>query len=260
MINDIKTVINKIRQCKPLVLNLTNHVTMNFMANALLALGAAPIMSECDDELEELISISAAINLNIGTLDDQFIKRCEKAVKFAKKYHKPVILDPVGAGATAIRTKTAINLMHDVDIVRGNASEIIALDALKSKSLGVEAGNTTDEAICSAYKISRYYDVIVIVSGQCDLVTNGKIDKSINFGSRLMSLVTGMGCVLTAVIAAFRSVRSNSFEASVLATSYFGLCGNLSEQKASAPGSFKACFIDELHMANFGAMERIYDQ
>jgi len=221
------------------------------MANSLLAVGAAPIMTESDEELEELISIASSININIGTLNKIFIERCRKALAFAKRYQKPVVLDPVGSGATFIRTKTARDFMKDVDIVRGNASEIISLkDEEEGKTLGVESVHSTVEAKDIATKFSNKYGFTVVVSGPIDFITDGKRETEISFGSPLMSRVTGMGCTLTAIIAAFRGVLNDSFESARLATSYFGLCGQLVERKAKAPGTFRAAFIDALHEAD----------
>lgn len=236
-----------IKTNKPIILCLTNVVTMDFMANSLLALGAAPIMS-CDDrELEELISISNSVNINIGTLDAAFITRCQKAAEIAKRHHKPVILDPVGAGASLIRTQSARELMPFADIIRGNASEIMALLDTTIESAGVESTRSTFMAKESANTLACKLKNTIAVSGQEDYITDGSRHESLHFGSPIMPLITGMGCTLTAVIAAFRAVVSDSFEAAHLATAYFGLCGNDAEQKTTSPGAFRTAFIDALY-------------
>ena len=237
----LKESLKKLRETKPLVLCLTNYVTMDFMANSLLALGAAPIMS-CDDrELEELIQMSHAININMGTLNAEFIDRCKKVTG------KPVILDPVGAGASFIRTKSARELMVSADIIRGNASEIMALLENENKTLGVESMHQVNDAKISANKLAEMLKCTVVVSGEEDFITDGIQLKSLMFGSPVMPLVTGMGCALTAVIAAFRAVIPNSFEAASLATAYFGMCGSAVHEKINKPGSFRTAFIDELY-------------
>ena len=219
---------------------------MDFMANSLLALGAAPIMS-CDfRELEELITIAHAVNLNIGTLDPAFISRCKAAAESARHQHKPVVLDPVGAGASLIRTQSARELMPFANIIRGNASEIMALLDLNIDSAGVESTKTTPMAKQSADILARELHNTMIVSGEEDYISNGLQQASFNFGSPLMPLVTGMGCTLTAVVAAFHAVIPDSFEAARLSTAYFGLCRHLAEQKATAPGAFRTAFIDAL--------------
>lgn len=250
MNNEIENTLAELRIKKPLVLNLTNYVTMDFMANVLLALGAAPIMSVCDEEIEELVKISSSININIGTLDNAFINRCRNAIVLAKRYEKPIVLDPVGSGATSIRTATAREFMKHADIIRGNASEIISL-VDKSETLGVESVNTTNQAKSSALEIARKYNCTVVVSGEVDYITDGNREAEVNYGSPVMPLITGMGCALTAVIAAFRGISDDSFEMARIATTYYGVCGNSTEVKAKHPGQFRTTFIDNLYAANF---------
>ena len=257
MLHDLETTIKQLRQLKPLVLCLTNHVTMDFMANCLLSLGAAPIMSQDARELEELVRISHVVNLNIGTLDREFIERTNTTALLAQKYKKPIILDPVGAGASHIRTAASRSLIEHADIVRGNASEIMALLDNAHKTLGVESTHMVSDAAKSAAILARNHQCIVVVSGERDIVTDGLREESLCFGSALMPLVTGMGCTLTAVIAAFRAVIPNSFKAAQLATAYFSLCGSLVARKTDKPGSFRTLFIDELYSADFIAMRDI---
>lgn len=257
MLYELEKTLLQLRELKPLILCLTNHVTMDFMANSLLSLGAAPIMSEEERELEELIHICQAININIGTLDEAFIRRTELTIRFAKQAHKPIVLDPVGAGATKIRTTTARLLLESADIIRGNASEIMALDDLSAQTLGVESTRPVSHATESAIRLAKQYQCTVVVSGEIDFVTDGEQNIHLAYGSRLMPLVTGMGCTLTAVIAAFRATTPLAFKAAHLATAYFGLCGALAEQKSSYPGSFRTSFIDELYRANITDMREM---
>ncbi len=260
MIEDIESALISLRNVKPLVLNLTNYVTMDFMANSLLAIGAAPIMSVCNEELEELIHLACCININIGTLDTAFIERCKLATILAQQYHKPIILDPVGAGASEIRTKIARQLMTRASIVKGNASEILALSTTDNKTLGVESRNTTQEAKESARSLSKAYGFTTVVSGPIDFITDGTREAEIPYGSSLMPLVTGMGCTLSAIISAFRGVITNNFEASLLATQYFNLCGELAAKSAKNPSSFCTHFIDNLYAADFKKLREIYNE
>lgn len=247
MIERLKPILLKIKQEKPLILCLTNYVTMDFVANSLLALGAAPIMSECDDEIEELVSMSSAVCINIGTLENNFIKRCKLVSKIAKRDNKPLILDPVGAGASVIRTKTAKELLKNTNIVRGNASEIMSLAGQNSQTLGVESVNSTSQAKENATFLAKKFGCVVVVSGKEDFITDGKNNKMIQYGSPMMPLITGMGCSLTATIAAFNAILPNAFEASKLATEYFGLCGSLVQSKINSPSTFRTKFIDNLY-------------
>ena len=257
MIDQIELNIKNLREKRPLVLNLTNNVTMDFIANVLLAIGSAPIITQCDDELEELIIMASSISINIGTLDKAFILRCNKALALAKKYNKPVILDPVGAGASAIRTKTAKTYIKHTNIIKGNASEIIALDK-NSRTLGVESIHSTDQAKDIASLLASQYNCVVIVSGPKDFITDGKREVEISFGSPLMQFVTGMGCSLAAAVSAFRSVIDDPFESAKIATTYFGICGQLAAINHNSPSSFKTDFLDQLYKADFVKMRQIY--
>lgn len=259
MLDEIEKTIVKLRQTKPLILCLTNHVTMDFMANSLLSLGAAPIMTEDARELEELVQICHAVNLNIGTLDKEFIERAHTVARLTQQYKKPLILDPVGAGATHIRTTSSQALMTTADIIRGNASEIMALTSNINKTLGVEATHQVSDAVHSATMLAREHRCTVVVSGEVDFLTNGQKESRLSFGSSLMPLVTGMGCTLTAVIAAFRAVLSDAYNAAYLATAYYSLCASVAAQKTNKPGTFRTFFIDELYTANVVAMRKFTD-
>jgi len=247
MLHKIKPVLIKLRQTKPLILCLTNNVTMDFMANCLLALGAAPIMSNDQREFDELVQLSASININIGTLDKQFISNAKILAKLAQKYCKPIAFDPVGAGASLLRTKTAHELMPFANIIRGNASEILALAEMAEKTFGVEAAHAVNDAKNSALTLAAKYKCTIAVSGPEDFITNGQQQETLSYGSPIMSKITGMGCALTAIIAAFIAVEQDFFEATKLAIGYFGLCGNLAEHKTNKPGSFRVTFIDALN-------------
>ncbi|WP_168464599.1 hydroxyethylthiazole kinase [Wolbachia endosymbiont of Ctenocephalides felis wCfeT] len=257
MLEQIKFYIEKIRKSKPLILNLTNYVTMDFVANALLAIGAAPIMSEETNELSELISCAHSININVGTLNSSFLERTECALAAAKTLKKIIVLDPVGCGATKIRTKASQKFIQYANVVRGNASEIISLDNNnQGKTLGVESQDATLEAEKNAVSLAERYNVTVITSGAADIVVKKGSIKYLPFGSPIMQYITGMGCVLSAVTAAFCSVETDLFQASLLSTAFYGLCGEQAEQKASCPGSFKVAFLDALYSPNFEFMRK----
>lgn len=247
-----------LRKLKPLVLNLTNVVTMDFMANAQLALGASPLMSLADEELDELISIASALHINIGTLNTAFIKRCHQAVQYAKKYQKPIVLDPVGAGASKLRTNTALALLPYCNVVRGNASEILALANLAHATKGVDSTHATHDALETAKQLAKSHRNTIIISGETDYVTNGTDTVSLPYGSALMPYVVGMGCTLTAVIAAFVATQANAFQAAISATLYFGLCGTHTATQCDAPGSFHTHFLDNLYRADFNAFRGYY--
>ena len=257
MFHDLEKALIQLRLTKPLILCLTNQVTMDFMANCLLSLGAAPIMTQDVREMEELIQICHAININIGTLDADFIQRANIATQLAIKYNKPIILDPVGAGASHVRTTASRSLMRSANIIRGNASEVMALLGNINKTLGVESTHLVSDAAHIALLLAKDHQCTVVVSGEQDFVTDGHKQERLAFGSSLMPLVTGMGCALTAVIAAFNAVVHDSYDAARIATAYFSLCGSLTAQKTDTPGSFRTLFIDELFKADFMAMRSV---
>lgn len=257
MIKKIKTNLELIKQTKPLILCLVNHVTINAVANCLLSIGSAPIMSESIEEIEELIQISHAVYINIGTLTSEFMDRAKFACIIAKQYNKPVILDPVGAGASKIRTESAKKLLPFVDIIRGNASEILAIFGTCQKTMGVESIHKVSDATEPARQIAKNYNIIVMISGANDFVTDGINEIGFSFGSNLMPLVTGMGCRVTAVIAAFRAINLNRYEATCLAGMFFSLTGQIVETSTKSPASFELLFTDNLYQPNWDKMREL---
>jgi hydroxyethylthiazole kinase len=247
MIAEAMQAARQLRQINPLVLNLTNLVTMDFMANALLALGAAPIMSMEIEELSELIALASSVNINIGTLDDDFAKLSLEAAKLCKKLSKPLVLDPVGAGASIARTKLARSILPYTNIVRGNASEIMALAGYNAKTKGFDSTCKSMEAKVAAQELAHEYNITVIVSGEIDLVVTNEAYAELAVGTPLMKLVTGMGCVLSAAVAAFRAVIADDFTASQLATYYYGCCGEKAAALTDKPGAFRQEFINALY-------------
>lgn len=247
LLSHIKSSLLHITQTKPLILCLTNYVTMDFVANGLLALGAAPLMSESIEELEELINISQALYLNIGTLNDVFMARAVLAAQIASALHKPIILDPVGSGASKLRTTAALTLFPFANVIRGNASEIISLNLTQSTSKGVETVHPVAHAISTANELALKHNKVIVISGPDDFVTDGAQQQSLSFGSPLMPRITGMGCTLTAVLSAFVASNQNHFQAALQATAFFSLCGQLAEQQSKGPGSFKPAFINNLY-------------
>ena len=172
MFEKIKTTVTKIKKINPLILNLTNYVTMDFVANGLLCLGASPIISQASPEIEDLLQIASALVINLGTLDDKFISLCEHACYIANQLKKPIILDPVGAGATRYRTDTCLNLIsnYDIAIIRGNASEIMSLSDQQTKTKGVDSITSGELAIESAHRLSMKYGIATVISGKTDII------------------------------------------------------------------------------------------
>ena len=239
----------KLKSASPLILNLTNAVTMDFIANGLLCLGASPIMSESIEEIEDLLNISQALVINLGTLNQAFIQRVEHACEIASKLNTPIILDPVGAGATAYRTQTASNLLtqYPIALVRGNGSEIMALAGESVQTKGVDSLAESLDAEKSAQVLSNQYQCVVLVSGATDVIVSGHQMAHISGGSDIMPKVVGTGCLFTAVTAAFCAVMPDDlYQAAKAAATYYGECGAFAAQQTKGPGHFKMHFLDAL--------------
>ena len=241
--------LEKIRETKPLVHNVTNYVVMNFTANVLLAAGASPVMAHAENEVEEMVSYAKALVLNIGTLDDAWIASMLKAGKRASALGVPIILDPVGAGATRLRTDAAKRILAEtkVALVRGNASEILALGGGAANTKGVDAADSVEAAAERAGALARELAVPVAVTGPVDYVTDGKRILRVANGHPLMGCVTGTGCGATAIIGAFAGVDADPVSAAATALAYYGLAGEYAADGAAGPGSFAVRFLDALH-------------
>jgi len=246
--SNVAEILATLRIRQPLVHNITNYVVMNFTANALLALGASPIMAHAVEEVEELVDISGALVINIGTLSKPWIEAMFKAGVHARSRHVPVVLDPVGAGASRLRTDTARELLRRVrpTIVRGNASEILALGGGVGGAHGVDTQHTVAQARQAAVTLARTYGMTVAVTGPEDYVTDGRREARVRNGHARMARVTGTGCAATAVTGAFVAVAPDCFQAAVAALVVFGLAGEWAAQHAQYAGSYGIALLDGL--------------
>jgi len=240
----------KVRQNSPLVHNITNYVVMNYTANALLSAGASPVMAHSIDEVADMAGIAGSLVLNIGTLEDAWIGSMIKAGQAANANRTPVILDPVGAGATVLRTNAAKDILNKVKVtvVRGNASEILALGDQAAATKGVDATHGVERAVETARNMADQLGCIVAITGPEDLVTDGEQAFKIQNGHVLMGRVTGTGCTATAIMGAFlATATSDPLNASAAALAYWGLCGQVAAQTATAPGSYMIALLDALY-------------
>lgn len=240
--------LKRLREKRPLIHNITNYVVMNYTANALLACGASPVMAHAKEEVEEMVSFAGALVLNIGTLTPTWVDSMLEAGKRANELNVPIILDPVGSGATKLRTDSAKRLINDlkIKVVRGNASEVLSLAHEGSKTKGVDSIHSVDEASVAASVLARELSTTLAITGEVDLITDGERVNRVSNGHELMGYVTGTGCTATALIGAFLSVDDDSVEAATTALAYFGLAGEKGAVKAQAPGSFQMSLLDAL--------------
>ncbi|MFC1835206.1 hydroxyethylthiazole kinase [Thermodesulfobacteriota bacterium] len=244
-----KQTLERVHVGKPLVHSITNYVVMNSTANVLLAMGASPIMAHAPEEVEELVKISNCLVINIGTLSRHWIDSMILAVKAAEANGKPYVLDPVGAGATKLRTDTAQSLIREAkpSVIRGNASEILALSPNGGVTRGVDSVHTVEQAIDAAREIALSLGTVIAVTGEKDLVTDGNVTLVVSGGHPLMSCVTGTGCAATVVIGAFVACEQDPVMAAATALAFFGLAAEKAARSADAPGSFWCAVLDSLY-------------
>lgn len=237
-----------VREKKPLVHNITNYVVMNTTANALLAMGASPVMAHAAGEVEEMVAIAGALVLNIGTLDDQWVAAMVRAAAKAGSLNKPIVLDPVGAGATTLRTEAARSLIAEAtpSVIRGNASEVLALGRGAAGTKGVDAVHKVAEAQEAACAIADHLGTVLAITGPVDLVTDGKRIVWVENGHAMMGMVTGTGCTATALVGAFLAVDDDPLRAAATALAFYGLAGEVASASAAAPGSYAVSLIDAL--------------
>lgn len=245
-----------IRARAPLVHNITNYVVMNTTANALLAIGASPVMAHAVEEVEEMVGIASAVGgalvINIGTLSERWIAAMEKAMRAARGKRLPIVLDPVGVGATRYRTETARALIAAAapSIIRGNASEIMALADVDARTKGVDSAHGTEAAREAASELARKHGAVVVVSGATDLITDGSKEAACPYGHPMMTKVTGLGCTATALIGAFTAVNQDAHSAAAHAMAVMGICGERAANRSSGPGSMQLHFLDALYELN----------
>lgn len=243
------SLLTHIRAQTPLIHNITNYVVMNSTANALLALGASPVMAHAVEEVADMVRLARALVINIGTLSAPWVDAMAVAARVAAGHGIPIVLDPVGCGATAYRTRTALSLIDAAHpaVIRGNASEIRALARSSGGTKGVDSRHAPEEVLDDAVTLARSLGCVVSVSGPTDIVVAGDRVARIHNGAPLMTRVTGMGCTASAVTGAFLAVAEDAFEAAVQAMVAMGVAGELAATGAAGPGSFQVRFLDALH-------------
>ncbi len=241
--------VQQIRKKAPLVHNITNYVVMNTTANALLAIGASPVMAHAIEEVEEMVGIANALVVNIGTLSQPWIDSMLKAVRAAKKKGIPIVLDPVGVGATKFRTETAHRLLLEAapTIIRGNASEVRALFLSEGSTKGVDSTHASDAALEPARMLSIKYGCTVSISGAVDIIVHGDNLLRIYNGHPMMPKVTGLGCTASALTGAFAAVNTNPLLAAAHAMAVMGIAGEIAADQSKGPGSIQMHFIDALY-------------
>jgi len=238
-----------IRESAPLIHNITNIVVANFSANGLLAIGASPVMADAIEEVAEMAFVSDALVLNIGTLGTMTEATMIRAGQAANEANHPVVLDPVGVGATTFRRDVVERILRHVrvTVIRGNAGEIATLLGVDWLARGVDAGAGTHEPKQLAIEAAKRYGCVVVVTGKTDVASDGKVVMEVHGGTSRLTQTTGTGCLLSAVIGACLAVEPNALKAAVTALSGYGYCGEVASEKAAGPGDFPIHFLNALH-------------
>lgn len=244
--DQIQEILGRVRAETPLIQAITNNVTVNLVANAILSVGATPAMVDIPVESGFFAEIASALLINVGTPNSDQLVAAPEAADSANKAGTPWVLDPVAVGALPVRTALAKALLDfKPTAIRGNASEILALAGAVASGRGVDAGDSVESSQDAALALAQSTGAVVAVSGSSDFITDGTRTAWIDNGSDFFPRITGAGCALGGVLAAFLSVAP-AFEATVAAKTVYALAGELASVKANGPASFQTLFLDEL--------------
>jgi len=249
-----------LRSQRPVVLNLTNYVVMNPTANALIAFGASPIMAHAESEMAEMSTIASSLVINIGTLDEAWLPRYRLALSEMRAKGKPVVLDPVGAGASKLRTQTCLDLLETegIALLRANASEVLALAGAAHASKGVDSTAGSEAAIKAAVLLHQRYGATICISGAVDYVVEDDIVSTLTGGHALMPMVTGTGCTASALCGAMLAAGVAPAVAATYAMACLALAGEQAGAQAQGPGTFWSLMLDALYALDTTKLQARY--
>ncbi|GCF11576.1 hydroxyethylthiazole kinase [Dictyobacter arantiisoli] len=243
---DLGALLTRVRTNKPLVHHITNMVVMNDTANITLALGALPVMAHAPEEVEEMVGLAGALVLNIGTLTVEQVDVMLLAGKRANELHIPIVLDPVGAGATRFRTQNALRLLSElhISVLRGNASEVGSLIGVESETRGVESISAGAAPAVIARNASGVFGCTVAITGARDVIVDGERVAEVDNGDPLLATITGSGCMATSLIGGLLAVEQDSWLAATAALVIMGIAGENAAPQAGGPGTFRSHLLD----------------
>ena len=238
-----------LRQARPLVHHITNFVVMNDTANVTLHIGALPVMAHAKEEVAEMVALAGALVLNPGTLAPDWVEAMLVAGRRANELGVPIVLDPVGAGATTLRTESNLRLLNELDIaiLRGNLGEVSVLAGLGGEVRGVESISAGAEAEEVARAMARQRGLTVAITGQRDIISDGQRTVGVDNGHLWLTTITGSGCSATTMVAAFAAVEPDPVLAATAGLVCYGLAAELAAEMAHGPASFKVALFDALY-------------
>jgi hydroxyethylthiazole kinase len=257
-VDDLSSNLKLLKKRNPLVHNITNVVVTNVTANALLAIGASPIMAYAKEEMEDIISISDALVLNIGTLTKDIIDVMLLAGKYANIKNIPVVFDPVGAGASSLRNDASKEIISNIKlaIIRGNESEIANIYGIKIETKGVESRAHIEDKTGLAKELALRVSSAVCISGKEDIISDGSVVFSVKNGDAVLTKMTGSGCISSSVMGAFAAIDKNSVKASLTGAVAIGICGELAAAKSKMSGSFQVEFFNNLSIFSSDILDK----
>ncbi len=245
-------VITSIKEKQPIVFHITNTVTINDCANITLAVGASPLMSFCEEEFEDILSFASSLVINIGTMDKQMRESVVKAGQIANKLGKPVILDPVGAGATKARKELVEKLLAGVHfaVIKGNMAEIKSIYGIQnSENRGVDSAEDLENGAEIAKALAKRYDTVIAVTGKQDIVSDGHRVAKINNGTPILAKVTGTGCMTASLVGSACGAVRDYFTAAAAAVAMMGIAGEKAEEHysvGSGNGTIRTEILDTI--------------
>src|SRR3989440_11058841 len=236
----LSSLLGRVREHRPLVHHITNMVVMNDTANITLAIGASPVMAHALEEVEEMVQLARVLLLNIGTLTPEQIEAMLRAGKRANELGVPIVLDPVGAGATSLRTQSALRLLRElrISVIRGNASEVGTLVGVAAETRGVDSISLAEDREVVAIRAAREFGCTVAITGARDVIADGERLARVDNGHPLLGAITGSGCMATTLVAAFLAVEADAWLATTAGLVAVGLAGGMGRPRGGGARTF----------------------
>ncbi len=256
---DAYGILERVKEKRPLIHHITNWVTIYDCANMTRTFGGLPVMAHAREEVEQMVTLAGALVLNIGTLTPELVDTMMATARAANRRRIPVVLDAVGAGATSLRTDSAISILNGthIDILKGNYGEMGAIAGVKSTVRGVESEGLDADPAAVARKLSADYRNTVVMTGKTDVVSGGGETYLVDNGHRMMGSIVGTGCMASSVIACFAAVEPERQLAAAAAMACFDIAGELAAENARGPGSYMEAFYDAAYLLSRDQVESI---